>query len=347
MTISDIITLISLIIAIVAILSEKNRKHLLLKFHIVDYLLFMTSFIFINYFVFYENFYLRGLYLHCLYFPKFGLKNPKYYAYIITLISLVYLCYKILYAFYPYSKIEKVRKFYRQLIENNEIPFLLDLIDRYHKSDIIKFIDRTSDNIPNDNYRANFYHKETFIEKLKKNCENVIQYLLPYSWFNRKIYGVYVLYNVLNDPAFISTASDKRPYFFADIFSHFKKEKRDGFPEELINSYLKELIENKNFWLKKELQESQKNDSGQPEYFYNENKIISALLQDLSVAEVNKIWQPFGNIAINEIEQERIIGYESKMFKDFIEEQSLWEYKTYFSIQFFKILIIETLVKKT
>ncbi len=39
MTISDIITLLSLIIAIVAIISERNRRHILLKFHIIDYLL--------------------------------------------------------------------------------------------------------------------------------------------------------------------------------------------------------------------------------------------------------------------------------------------------------------------
>ncbi|WP_291399348.1 hypothetical protein [Daejeonella sp.] len=346
MTISDIITLVSLVIAVVAILSEKNRKHLLFKFHIVDLVLFASSFFLINYFVFYESFYVRGLYISQLYFMDFGLLDPKKYAYLISISSLLYFLYKIYYAFYPFSKIQNVTKFYGQLIENDEISFLLDLIDRYHKTDIIKVIDRTDDYNPEDNWWEHRFHRETLKEKIKRWYVSAIQFLFPYSWYNRRAYGVSVLHGVINDPAFIVLASNLRPYLFAEIFAHFKKTKRDGFPKELVNSFLNELVQHKNFWLKKELQQSQNNDFGQPEWFHSDNRILSALLNDLSVADVNEVWRPFGDTAVDEIEEERTKGYQSKMFNEFREEQFLWEYKTYFAIQFLKIVVIEALVKK-
>jgi len=80
--------------------------------------------------------------------------------------------------------------------------------------------------------------------------------------------------------------------------------------------------------------------------FFKENKILGALLEDLSVAKINQVWQPFGTIAIDEIEGERQEGYNSKLFREFREEQFLWEFKVYFGIKFFKIIIIEALVRK-
>jgi len=346
MTVSDIITLVSLIIAIVAILSEKNRKHLLLKFNIVDYYLFATSFFFINYFVFYENFYSKGFYISQLYFPEFGLKNPKNFAYLIAIFSLIYFFYKIWYSFYPNAKRKNVIKFYSQLIENNETSFLLDLIDRYHKNDIILLIEKTNDYNPNGNWWEQRFHQDTFKEKLNKLYVGIVQFIFPNSWFNRRAYGISVLHGIINDPAFIVLASNQRPYLFAEIFAHFKEVKRDGFPDELINSYLSELVQHKNFWLKKELKQSQDNDFGQPEWFHDENRILSSLLLDLSVADVNEIWRPFGETAVNEIEEERTKGYDSKMFQEFRDVQFLWDYKVYFSIQFFKILIIEAIINK-
>lgn len=346
MTISDIITLVSLLIAIVAILNEKNRKHLLLKFHIIDYILFSASFLLINYFVFYENFFDEGIYIKQLYFHEFGFNNPKHFAYLIAILSLFYFFYKILFSFYPNSKINSVIKFYRQLIEINETSFLLDLIDRYHKNDIIRLIEKSPNSKPNNNFMTHRFHQEKFKEKINKLLVRTIRFSLPNSWFNRKAYGKTVLHGIINDPAFIVLTSNQRPYFFAEIFAHFKKVKRNAFPDKLVNSFLSEILQHKNFWFRNELMKSKDFDYGQPDWFFEDNKILSSLLQDLSIADINQIWQPFGDIAVNEIAEERTKGNESKMFLEFREEQFLWEYKTYFAIQFFKILIVEALVKK-
>ena len=164
------------------------------------------------------------------------------------------------------------------------------------------------------------------------------QFLFPFSWYNRHSYSESVLHNILNSPAFIILASNQRPYLLAEIFSYFSKKKQNGFPQDLVNTFLTELIQHKNFWLRKELQQSEKYDFGLSKRFHNDNKILSALLLNLSVADINQVWRSFGDTAIEEIEEERTKGYESKMFQEFRETQFLWEYKTYFAIQFFILL---------
>jgi len=353
MTTSDIITLISLIIAIYAIINEKNRKHLLLKFYLLDYLIFILAFFLINYFVFYKSFYNHNLYLTTAYFKSFGFKDPNKYAYILSIISLLYFFYKIQFSYYHYSKKENVIKFYKTLIEKNEILFLLDLIERYHKEDIINSFRGTKKNDEEENDEDFLFENDEDTENLTKKFKVKIIYIYrtyyPFSCFsryNKKSYAISVLNIIINDPSFIVLASNLRPYFFAEIFKEFNKDKKNSFPVGLLNSFLSELLQNKNFWLEKELKESEKHEDGQPKWFYNENKILSVLLQDLSVSDINEIWFPFSTVAIAEIEEERSKGYESKMFLEYIDKNTLWQFKTTYTIQLFKILIIETIIKK-
>lgn len=346
MTISDIITLVSLVIAIIAILNEKNRQHLLLKFQFGDYLIFIGAFLLINYFVFYESFFNRSIYLKQLYFSDFGMGNPKNWAYIIAISSLIYFFYKVWFSFYPNIRLSRVVKFYHDQIENNEISFLLDLIERYHKQDIINYIDREKDYIPDPKWYLHKFRKPTNKEKLINCKNNIIKIGIPSSWQNRKIYASYILHDILNDPALMPLAANHRPYLFADFISHFKESKRRTFPDEFTNSFLREIINKNNFWLKKELKQSANFDSGQPDNFFSENRILGSILKDLSVADVNQVWQPFGDIACIEIEEERELGYSSKLYQVFREEQFLWDYKTFYAIYFFKVIVTEALVKK-
>ena len=347
MTTSDIITLVSLIIAIVAIINEKNRKHLLLKISFFDKFLFLIAFFLLIYFSFYNGFYSRGWYIKQLYFQNTLLpKNPNNWAFPIAIISLFYFFYKIWGSFFPDKTKQKVIDFYEKQIENGEFTFLLDLIEQYHKKDIIKYINKGRNYSVEDTWWKERYRKMPMGEKFRRNYNTLIRRLFLFSWQNKSAYASWVLYNILNNPGFITFTAKHRPYFFTDIIRHFKPNKMEHFPQELINSFLGELIMEKSFWLKKELKQSEDFDSGQPEYFFTENKILGALLQDLSVAEVNHVWQPFGDIAFDDIEEEREEGRNSKLFREFREEQFFWNYKVYFGVQFFKIIIIEALVRK-
>ncbi len=348
MSISDIITIVSLVIAIVAIINEKQRGQLVLKLHTVDYILFGLSFIALNYFVFYDQLYSKGIYIGYLYSSGFGFKNPKNWAYIIVMSTLLYLFYKILYSFYPYGKRNQVLRFYKKLIEINEVSFLLDLIDDFHKQDIIDYINSSKgyDTEDGESYFLRGRRKKTVKEWVALTWLKFVYRIAPWSRANRKLYGNLVLFNIINDPIFVELAANQRPYLFFEIFASFKKSKRDSFPDDLINRYLVQLLKNKNFWLIKELKECQRFDSGQPEHFFENNKILASLFADLTVSDVNEIWKPFGESAHEELDLESLKDGDSVFYNEFTDEKLLWECKTYIAIEFFKYLIIEAIQRK-
>lgn len=342
MTVSDIITLLSLLIAIIAILNEKNRSHLLLKFSLLDSFLFIIAFLLINYFVFYDSCFARGFFIEQLYFDNFGLKNPKHYAYIISLVSLSYFFYKIKNSFYAYSNGPAVFKFYQKLIEN-DIPFLLELIEIYHKKDIIKYLKTF-----NEDERTDLLGEiviATKWQRFNKILLKVIAYSIPISTVNRKNFARSVLLSIMNDPSFMVLAANKQPTLFAEMYRYFNEQTRHGFPQEFVKNYFKQLLIERNFWLIKELKESQNHSFGQPDWFFELNPILGNLLFDLEVAKVNEVWQPFGDAALEELRRERQFGYESQLFSEFIDNQFLWEYRTYQTVQFFYILMIQAIVK--
>lgn len=345
MTVSDIITMISLIIAIVAIINEKNRKHLLLKFSKIDFIFYAFCFLLINYFVFYNHFVSKGYIIPYLYFNNFGLSNPSYYSYLISISVLILVLFKISSSFYPSHKKKQVLKYYKELIESDEIPMLLDIIEQYHQSDIIKKIDSSKDYDPNpENIIFERFHLITPKEKISHILRLTWERVNKHSKANKFSYADLVLHNIINDLAFIAFASNVRPYVFANIISTFKKEKRSSFPDDLVKHFLTEIINEKNFWLCKEIKQSDNFDKGQPESFFSENKIIASLIQDVSVADVNEIWIPFGEEAIKEIENEK---YEnSRLNQQYRNDDLLWEFKVFISIKFFNILIIESIVQK-
>jgi hypothetical protein len=341
MSISDIITIVGLIIAIIAIISEKNRQHLWLKMRVIDYLIFATAFLLINYFVFFDPLYAAGFYLNVLMMPMGGLKS-QYWSYLITMLSLFYLWYKIELSFYSSGSTQKVYRFYQNQIENGEIQFLLDLLERYHKKDMIRMINAKS----SGERFTEPYRRRSFFAKRKEQVSGLIRRLFSSSWQNRKSYASFVLGGILSDKAFLQLSANVRPYFFTDIISHFGKAQRGNFPSDLIKNFYTQLLDGKNFWLQKELKESQNADSGQPERYFDENLLIAALLRDLSVPDINEIWQAFGDVACTEIAEERLKGQESKFLSEYRSDDSLWEYKTQYAIIFFKILIEEALAKK-
>jgi hypothetical protein len=341
MTVSDIITLLTLIIALLAIISEKKRNHLKLKFGRLDYAIFAVSFILINYFVFYPLFYGRGYYFEFLYFDNFGLANPGRWAYIITIASLSYLLYKIWYSFYSFANLSKVRDFYQRQIEDNDVPLLLDELETYHKKDIIRLIKESPEYNEDDDRAAQFewYHKKDFKEKVRIWIEITLARLIPQSWYNRSLYADDVLHNIINTPGFICHAANLRPFFFAEIITQFKKNRRGSFPENLFNDVLTELLRQKNYWLKKELKQAENFDSGQPEWFHEDNRLISALIKDVSVTEVNEVWRSFGDTAIHELEEARLKGAENNIYREYIHEEQLWDFRVKYAISFFQSLI--------
>jgi hypothetical protein len=341
MTVSDIIMLITLIIAIIAIINEKDRKHILLKYSKFDVFLFGVSFILINYFTYYSSFKSRDWIFKMFYFKNYGLNNPNNWGYIISIAVLFYIFYKIYYSFFPFRNLEKVVNLYKSLLEKGELTFLVDLIEKYHSNDIVRIIKKRNDRPA---YQFDWERDVPSLwQKAKTNLNSLRKKLFSKSKPNRHSYANHILSNVINDSGFITFVSNKNPYFFTHFISHCKKENRQNFPDSLCSNYFKELLKSKNYWLVSELKESTNHDYGQPDRFFDDNKILASILKDLSVADVNNIWQSFGEPAIKEIQEERNMGINSYILTPFRNEELFWESRVFLSVQFFKIMVLEAI----
>src|SRR5690606_32182600 len=142
---------------------------------------------------FYKQFYSKGIFLDTLYFENFGLNNPSNYSYIISIFVLVTILFKVLFSFFPNRKINQVIKYYRILIENSEIPLLLDLIERYHLKDIGKYIESSKNYDPDSrDFMFERFHKPSFKERALNNIRSIWRNVYKYSRLNKNSYASYV-----------------------------------------------------------------------------------------------------------------------------------------------------------
>jgi hypothetical protein len=344
MNVSDIIVLLTLVIAIVAILNEKNREQVRLKFSRFDTVLLAVAFLLINYFVFYKSFYIRHLYIAAFYFRHYGFHHPGNWAYVITLAAIAYVLHKIYYSFYPNNRAPLVVAYYNQEIENSEISFVFNPLSRYHHADIIRYIQDGPAYNPEIPWHERFAGPTTRHQRWEARLRSARAVLFTSSWANRREYARAVLDSVIATPAFLALASPLRPYFFPGIFRQFRLVNRDRFPRDTINPYLEQLIAHRNFWLEKELKESADNAPTQPDWFFENNSILAALWQDLSVADVNEVWRPFGDAALGELRAERAKGLDSDLFTSDKGEEDEWKIRTHWSIQFFYSMVNQAIV---
>ncbi|MBK9284374.1 MAG: hypothetical protein IPM51_08630 [Sphingobacteriaceae bacterium] len=307
MGVSDLITLIGLVIAIITLISERNRDFFLLKFTNSDYALLGSAFCLINYLVFFEYFWQIGIYFDS-FMSESGLL-PKDWAYVVTLLVVLFLIYKVFFALFPAENKSKVIAYYNSLLFNEEHLNIITLYEKYHKADLLKHL---SDN----NVRSN----------------NII-------------YANNIYFEIISRDDFIEKTASLRPYFFNDIVELFKE--RSFTNEEVISTYLKTLLRNKNQFLFREIKNNQNYGEGGFQYrLPSENKILNSLLTDLDVIENNLVWKPFGECAIEELKFEKQNGFLSLFNKAYDEKDILWSTVTFNSIWFFDIMVRKAIVEQ-
>jgi len=343
MTISDILTLITLLLAFIALISERSRKHLLLKFGIIEYLICILLFLFINYFVFIDEFEKADLIINSQYFKNFGLSSPKHYSYIISLILLFYIIYKANWGFYKYGKYHDVDEYYKSLLFNGEISYLLDLIERYHLSDIKRYLnlrEQESKKIPE---KISWRQKEpTLVEKIKSKISLLFSILFSGYKANRLNYARSVLFEIINNPQFLNQAVKIRPYFFAGIQYHFKGIKKHTNLEHFNANFMRILVFEKNYWLIHELKEFAYSGDGLP-ILDKSNIILSSLLKDLSASDNTTVYNALRDAALQELHEES--QKERSIFlNEHKDDEQLWQSSVYIAT-YIHFLIVEEAIR--
>ncbi len=307
MSLSDILTILGLIAAIIAFVSEKNRENLFLKFSIFDLLIFILSFMLIHYLIAFDWFKERNWHFEFLNSSNFP--TPATWAYLMTLATLAYLFYKTYFSFFPTQNRERVIAYYRSQVLKGEFSFLVSLIEKFHQQDIVAHL--------KDDKTVNA---------------------------NRHTYANNVYWEIITDETFLDNTVITHPYLYTDFIACLSTKKLGD--EDFIFRYLSILIENNNYHLIRELKNNQNFSEHKRYKLPVENRILRSLFLNVRVAEYNNAWQPYGKLTCKYLEEEseKKFSFLRTKYKG-EDEKEMWQLRIYQAIWFFDIMLREAIAQ--
>lgn len=329
MTISDLLTLIGILLAIFAFISEKNREYVFLKFSYTQTTLLVIIFSFLHFLISYDWWREK---FSCLSFFEFdGFPIPSAWAYIISLTTLLWSVWKIFKGDFPLSNRERLMKYYEKLLMRNDIAFLSELVEQYHLENVKDFLRaKKSIVIPNETGMWRIDQQEY------SNAYNKIINTAP------RIYGNNVYYRIILNDAFIDNVANLNPHLFASVIQELNSEKvkEDGF----VNRFLKIITLKKNGNFFREIRDNQ-NLSEFNAYAIEERRpILYSLFNDIKVASINQAWRGIAEQALLEMTEEAKKEYSPLRESDREQEHdTVWGFRITIAIWYFDIMVREAI----
>jgi hypothetical protein len=307
MSLSDIITILGLITAIIAFISDKNREYVFLKFSCLDHLLFLISFLLIHYLIAYQWFKEQGIYIE--FFEVYKNISSAIWAYLITIGLLFYIYYKIYYSFFPNRNRSKVIDYYRNQVLKGEFSLVVLLIEKYHKKDIVNYLRNESNS------------------------------------GNRFEYAIIVYEEIVKDDSFLLNTALSYPYLFTDFISCLSSYKYSD--RAFVERYLSILIKNNSYRLILELNNNQKFIENNRYALPVKNQILRSLFLDANVARYNYAWATYGDLTCKYLDEEAQKKYSPLNTRIIDEnDDDMWEIRIYQAIWYFDIMLREAIAQK-
>ena len=185
---SDFFVVITIVLAIVALFSEQNRKYILYKFSCLERLALICFLVVIHILVWSnERFWWKGswtdihiieeksaLFRKTVTFFNIDLDvfpTPSTYAYIVFLFVLVLVCLNIKYGSFSKRYLDNLVDDYKILADENKMERLYNLIKRYHSEDLLSYLEKKNSLIKkrdDANKKINEEEKRILDEEKKK-----------------------------------------------------------------------------------------------------------------------------------------------------------------------------------
>jgi len=325
MTISDLLTLIGILLAVFAFISEKNREYVFLKFSSFQLGLLVFSFFFIHFLLSYD--WLRDKFSCLSLFESEGFPSPSAWAYIFSLTTLFWAVAKIFRGNFPLANRERVMKYYEKLLLQNDIAFLAELIEDYHLENMVAFI-RAKKTIKAPNATGQWRIDD---KAYLKEYDKVIN-TAPL------IYGNNVYYRIIQNDTFIDSVANINPYLFATIIGELNS--KDLKDDQFVNRFLKILIINKNGNFFREIRNNQNLGDFDAYRIEEERPILYSLFKDINVVSINQAWRGIGDQTILEMYEESKKEYSSLRESDKEQENdTIWTYRMTIAIWYFDIMV--------
>jgi hypothetical protein len=326
---SDILTVLTIILAIAAFISERSRTYVLLKFNSFHWVLLIVGFLYVHFLVSFDWFSERFPWLKKFVLP--GYPTPAAWAYILSLILLFWIFYKVFVGFYPGSRREAVIDNYRNLLLRGDYAFLSELIEKYHFKDIVEYIKREK-SIGKIESTGNYEDDEELEQDATKKVLST----------NRLNYAARVYYQIFLNDAFIDVVVPVNPVLFAPVISQLNDSEVKQ--PEFVNRFLRILTRTQNGVFFRELRNNTNLENNNNYRIEEERPILYSLFKDVNVTAINEAWRGVAEEAILEMNEESKKQSSQLRFSDVIRDKdSFWNYRMRNAIQYFDIMVREAI----
>lgn len=324
MTISDLLTLIGILFAILAVISEKNREYIFLKFSKKELVVVFILFLYIHFLLSFYWLEERVSFLSILIFDRYP--DPSVWSYLISIIFLGWGIRKIYFSPFPIENRMSLLKYYKKRILSNDSQFLAILIDEYHLKQIINYLIKTK----------KIKIEKTGIwkidrDKYNKACKDILS-------TSQLRYGFTIYNEIILNEIFLDQTCNSNPYLFSIIIKELNTKELKQ--EEFVNRFLKILITNKNHAFFKEIKNNQNLSTDNTYRIEKERPILYALFNDIQVSAINEAWRGVGEPAIAEMDEESKKSYSPLRDADTEQENdTIWTYRITIAIWYFDIMV--------
>lgn len=331
MTISDLLTLIGILLATIAILSERNREYIILKLTNIEIWVIVILFLHIHFLLSYDWWIEKFTFLNIT--QKEGFPMPNAWAYLFSIGILTYCIWKIFFGKFPLSKKEKLLLYYKKLLYKNDISLLIQLIEKYHLTQIILFLRKK---------KAIKVEKKAGVQRLdlenySKEYERVIK-------GSELIYGKIIYHNIILNDFFIDYVANLNPYLFSQIIKELDViELKD---DDFVNRYLKVLMINKNGNFFREIRNNLNLGQFDGYLIDTDRPILYALFNNIIVCSINQAWRGVAEPAILEIHEEAKKDYSVLRESDREQESdTTWTFRITVAIWYFDIMVRQAIIQ--
>ena len=343
MALSDSLTVLSILVAVIALLSEENRKLFLLKFdwrHWVG----IGGVVFLIHIVLGFNWVLGHIPVFSV-FAINGWPKPGTWAYLFTMGLLLYLFYKIAYSPFSPKKIEEVKALYRSLLLKNDGDKLVNAIQKYHLANVGDYLDQLK--AIEESYRPagmeRLTPENTILRnhQIKEKRDSEIANLKSKP---RTAYSAMVYQDIIQNHRFIEIATNTYPLVYVDIIKRLNTKSTADW--RMVQTFYKSLLKNNHEQLGEELRSLHSRDLGHQYHVTDDQPLLFAIVDDLNVTIHNAAWKAFGDAAIEELKTElnrgSLLMMEPPLGQN--EDIEIWNSATKKAIVYFDCIVRKAIV---
>lgn len=147
MSLGNILTVFSVLVAIISFAYNSNHKIIFYKFSQWSINIGIALLVLVSGLLMFDWMQGLGLVIPCLAFKCDKLPTPEQWAYIITVVALAYIVYKSFYSKYiPSKRWDALIAYYGELIESN-VSLLIAYIKEYHQKDLVSYLRNLDENL--------------------------------------------------------------------------------------------------------------------------------------------------------------------------------------------------------